>query len=100
MSYPKGAARSVQLRATAFDNEWFGHLPFMDISSSGESPFVVTAHTCETRQRSTFHKWRHNLTVYYANLHGSYVCVCVYVCVCMMHMNTNPHTFHIMSGVI
>ena len=25
----------VQLRATAFDNEWFRHLPYMDISSSG-----------------------------------------------------------------
>ena len=39
---------SVQLRATTFDFERFRHLPYMDISSSGESPFVVTAHTCET----------------------------------------------------
>ena len=43
------AARSVQLRATAFDFERFRHLPYMDISSSGESTFVVAAHTCETR---------------------------------------------------
>ena len=42
------AARSVQLRTTAFDFERFRHLPYMDISSSGESPFVVAAHTCET----------------------------------------------------
>ena len=41
-------ARSVQLRATAFDFERFRHLPYMDISSRGESPFVVAAHTCET----------------------------------------------------
>ena len=34
--------------ATAFDFELFRHLPYMDISSSGESPFVVAAHTCET----------------------------------------------------
>ena len=39
-------ARSVQLRATAFNFERFRHLPYMDISSSGESPFVVAAHTC------------------------------------------------------
>ena len=38
----------IQLRATAFDFERFRHLPYMEISSSGESPFVVTAHTCET----------------------------------------------------
>ena len=44
----KRAARSVQLRATAFDYQWFRHLPYMNISSSGESPFVVAAHTCET----------------------------------------------------
>ena len=25
----------VQLLATAFDNEWFRHLPYIDISSSG-----------------------------------------------------------------
>ena len=31
-----------------FDFEQFRHLPYMDISSSGESPFVVVAHTCET----------------------------------------------------
>ena len=47
MSHPK-AARSVQLCATAFDFERFRHLPYMEISSSGESPFVVAAHTCET----------------------------------------------------
>ena len=47
MSRPR-AARSVQLRATAFDFELFRHLPYMDISSSGESPIVVAAHTCET----------------------------------------------------
>ena len=47
MSRPK-AARSVQLRATAFDFERFRHLPYMDISSSGESPFVVATLTCET----------------------------------------------------
>ena len=41
-------ARSVQLRATAFDFERFRHLPYMDISSSGESPFVVAAQSCET----------------------------------------------------
>ena len=120
-------------------NEWFQHLPYMDISSSGESPFVVAAHTecrcapsascfsahvmrirallilqavqgstmepergnskseklrkqkavtphrpttqprqfqadqqeTELRQHRTFRKWRHNLAVYYANLHGS-----------------------------
>ena len=34
--------------ATAFDFERFRHLPYMDISSSGESPFVVAAHTCKT----------------------------------------------------
>ena len=39
--------RSVQLRATALDFEWFRHLPYMDISSSGESPFVVAARKCE-----------------------------------------------------
>ena len=38
----------MQLRATAFDFERFRHLPYMDISSSDESPFVVAAHTCET----------------------------------------------------
>ena len=43
------ATRSVQQRATAFDNERVRHLPYMDISSSGESPFVVAARTCETR---------------------------------------------------
>ena len=37
-----------QLRATAFDFERFRHLPYMDISSRGESPFVVAAHTCKT----------------------------------------------------
>ena len=45
---PEGQQGSVQLRATAFDFERFRHLPYMDISSSGESPFVVAAHTCET----------------------------------------------------
>ena len=44
MSRPKG----VQLRATAFDFEWFRYLPYMDIPSSGESPFAVAARTCET----------------------------------------------------
>ena len=38
-------ARSVQLRATVFDFGRFRHLPYMDISSSGDSPFMVTAHT-------------------------------------------------------
>ena len=47
MSSPR-AARSVQLRATAFDFERFRHLPYMDISSSGESPFVVAVHKYET----------------------------------------------------
>ena len=37
----------VQLCATAFDSERFRRLSYMDISSSGESPFVVAAHTCE-----------------------------------------------------
>ena len=42
----QGASNYV--RATAFDLERFLHLPYMDISSSGESPFVVAVHTCET----------------------------------------------------
>ena len=41
-------ARRVQLSATAIDFEWFPHLPYLDISSSGESAFVVAVHTCET----------------------------------------------------
>ena len=45
MSRPKGAKK----RPTAFDFEWFRRLPYMDISSSGESPLVVAARTCETR---------------------------------------------------
>ena len=45
MSCPKGDKE----RATAFDYERFRHLPYMDISSSGESLFVVAACTCETR---------------------------------------------------
>ena len=32
------AARSVQLRATTFDNKWFRHLPYM---IKWGSPFVV-----------------------------------------------------------
>ena len=44
MSHPKGGKE----RPTAFDFERFRHLPYMDIYSSGESPFVVAAHTCET----------------------------------------------------
>ena len=47
MSRPKGG-KERPTTCNAFDNEWFGHLPYMDISSSGESPFVVAAHTCET----------------------------------------------------
>ena len=39
---------SNYIRATTFDFERFRHLPYMDISSSGNSPFVVAAHTCET----------------------------------------------------
>ena len=46
MSRP--APRSVQLRARELDFERFQHLPYIDISSSGESPFVVDAHICET----------------------------------------------------
>ena len=46
--YPR-ASRSVQLGATAFDYEQFEHLPYMDISSSGESSFVVAVRACETR---------------------------------------------------
>ena len=45
MSRPKGGK---QCSTTAFDFERFRHLPYMDISSSGESPFVVAAQTCET----------------------------------------------------
>ena len=40
--------RSIQLNAREFDFERFQHLPYMDISSSGETPFVVDAHICET----------------------------------------------------
>ena len=42
MSRPSGG-KERPLRATAFDFECFRQLPYMDISSSGES-----AHTCET----------------------------------------------------
>ena len=45
MSRPKGG-KERPTRATAFDNEC-RHLPYMDISSSGESPCVIVAHTCE-----------------------------------------------------
>ena len=43
MSRPKGSKE----RPTAFDFERFRHLPYMDLSSSGESPFVVAARTVE-----------------------------------------------------
>ena len=51
MSHPKGEGQqgaSNYIRTTAFDFERFGHLPYMDISPSGESPFVVAAQTCKT----------------------------------------------------
>ena len=41
MSRPKGDKE----RPMAFDFERFRHLPYMDISSSGESHFEVAAHT-------------------------------------------------------
>ena len=46
MSRPKGGKERPTISATAFDLKRFRHLPYMDISSSGESPFVVAARTC------------------------------------------------------
>ena len=50
MSRPSRRAQGAfnYIRATEFDFEWFRHLPYMDISSSGESPFMVAVHTYET----------------------------------------------------
>ena len=48
----KGGKERPNTCKTAFDFEQFRHLPYMDISSSGESPFLVTAHTCETSATS------------------------------------------------
>ena len=44
----KGSKERPNTCKTAFDFEQFRHIPYMDISSSGESPFLVAAHTCET----------------------------------------------------
>ena len=43
----QGASNYMYIHAKAFDFERFRHLPYMDISSSGESPFVVAVHMCE-----------------------------------------------------
>ena len=50
MSRRKGSKerRTIYIRVMAFDFQRFRHLPYMDVSSSGESPFVVAASTSET----------------------------------------------------
>ena len=60
MSRPKGSKErpTIIIRATAFDFERFRYLPYMDISSSGESPFVVAARTVKHAQRTACRRAR------------------------------------------
>ena len=47
--------------------ERFRHLPYMDISSSGESPFmVVTARACETRERAACRRAPERVLLFHA----------------------------------
>ena len=48
MSRPKDGKERPTTYVQRHFFERFRHLPYMDISSSGECPFVVAAHTCET----------------------------------------------------